>query len=172
MFAVNDTILYGLNGACKITDITKREIGGSAAEYYVLQPVYSNASTIFVPTGNKNLTGRMRRVLSAAEIYALIKSMPQEKPVWIEDENQRKEACKEILSNGDRRELIRLIKALYLHQKELQQIGRRLHMSDERFLKEAERLLYDEFALVLRIKPDQVLPFIMEQIELEEKAEL
>lgn len=170
MFAVNDIILYGLNGACKITDITKREIGGRTVEYYVLRPIYSNASTIFVPTNNENLTSRMRQVLSAAEIHALIQSMPQEKSVWIEDENQRREAYKEILSNGDRQELIRLIKALYLHQKELQQIGRRLHISDERFLKDAERLLYDEFALVLSIKPEQVLPFIMEQIDLAEKS--
>ena len=28
-------------------------------------------------------------------------------------------------------------------------------------------MLYDEFALVLKIKPDQVLPLIMEQIQLE-----
>lgn len=42
-------------------------------------------------------------------------------------------------------------------------------MSDERFLKEAEKMLYDEFALVLNIREDEVLPFIMKQIDIEEK---
>ena len=36
-------------------------------------------------------------------------------------------------------------------------------------MKDAEKLLYDEFAHVLSISPEQVLPFIMEQVELEEK---
>ena len=30
-------------------------------------------------------------------------------------------------------------------------------------------MLYDEFALVLHIEPNQVLPFIQEQIEVEER---
>ena len=169
MYAVNDTILYGLNGACIITDIAKRNISGSIIEYYVLQPVYNNASTIYVPMKNEKLTAKMRRVLSAEEIHGLIQAMPDEDSLWIENENDRKEAYREILSAGDRMKLVRLIKALYLHQEKLQGIGRRLHMSDERFLKDAERLLYDEFALVLNIKPEQVLPFILEQIDVEEK---
>ena len=62
-----------------------------------------------------------------------------------------------------------MIKALYRHQETRQAQGRKLHVSDERFLKEAERTLYDEFALVLNIEQDQVLPFILEQIEVAEK---
>lgn len=36
---------------------------------------------------------------------------------------------------------------------------------DENFLREAEANLYNEFALVLDIKPDEVLPFIVSNIE-------
>ena len=42
-------------------------------------------------------------------------------------------------------------------------------MADERFLKDAEKMLYDEFALVLNIREEEVLPFIMEQIAVGEK---
>lgn len=49
------------------------------------------------------------------------------------------------------------------------QLKKRLHISDESFLKDAEKLLYEEFAHVLNITKDQVLPFIMRQIEIEEK---
>ena len=62
-----------------------------------------------------------------------------------------------------------MIKALYYHQQEQHAKGRRLHTADEHFFREAEKLLYDEFALVLHIKPEQVLPFIMEQVEIQEK---
>ena len=37
-------------------------------------------------------------------------------------------------------------------------------------IKEAERLLYEEFAYVLNIRQDQVVPFIFQQIQVEEKT--
>ena len=64
-----------------------------------------------------------------------------------------------------------MIKALYHHQQVRQAQGKKLHVSDERFLKEAERTLYDEFALVLHISQEQVLPFILDQIEVTEKSQ-
>ena len=36
-------------------------------------------------------------------------------------------------------------------------------------MKEAERILYEEFAYVLRIDRDQVLPLIMQEVQVEEK---
>ncbi|MGN0625751.1 MAG: hypothetical protein ACI4I8_05750, partial [Oscillospiraceae bacterium] len=77
----------------------------------------------------------------------------------------------QILSGGDRTELIKMIKALYFHQKEQQKNGKRLHIPDERFLKDAENMLYEEFAYVLKIRKEQVLPFIMEQVQIAEKQD-
>ena len=168
-YEINDTILYGSQGVCKITGTVQKDFGGSIMDYYTLQPVYSDNSVIYVPMHNEALLRKMRRVLSSEEIYALIQAMPREEAFWIEDENKRKETCRDILSRGDRTELIRAIKALYLHQQELQEKGRKLHVSDERFLKDAEKMLYDEFALVLNIREEDVLPFIMEQIAVGEK---
>lgn len=168
-YQINDTILYGSQGVCKITGTVQKDFGGCVMDYYTLQPVYSDNSVIYVPMHNEALLRKMRRVLSQEEIYALIQAMPRQDVSWIEDENKRKEICRDILARGDRIELIRAIKALYLHQQELQQKGKKLHVSDERFLKEAEKMLYDEFALVLNIREDEVLPFIMKQIEVGEK---
>ena len=65
-----------------------------------------------------------------------------------------------------------MIKALYFHQREQQKNGRRLHITDERFMKEAEKMLYEEFAYVLNIRKDQVLPFILNQVQVAEKDEV
>ena len=46
-----------------------------------------------------------------------------------------------------------------------------MHVADERFFKTAEKILYDEFALVLEIEPQQVLPFVLQQIEIDKKME-
>ena len=36
-------------------------------------------------------------------------------------------------------------------------------------MKEAEKMLYEEFAYVLNIRKDQVLPFILNQVQVAEK---
>jgi CarD family transcriptional regulator len=91
--------------------------------------------------------------------------MPDESTIWVEDEGKRREYYKQILTGGDRTDLIKLIKTLYAHEKIQKDVGKRLHATDERFLKDAEKILYEEFAHVLNLTLDQVVPFITQQIE-------
>lgn len=167
MFNVNDKILYGTHGICKITNITEQKFNGSANRYYILQPLHNPSSTIYVPMDNEKLMSKMRRILTEEEIYELIKAMPDENTSWIENKNERNERFRSILSSGDRTEIIKLIKVIYQHKEELKAIGKKLHASDEQFFKEAEKIIYDEFALVLNIRYEQVLPFIVDQISLQ-----
>lgn len=166
MYPIGTTILYGGQGACQICDIEKKEIGGQRHSYYVLKPVYDSNATIFVPTENEQLVGKMRRVLSRQEVQQLIDDMPEETTIWVDNDSQRKEQYQKILFEGNPKKLIRLIKTLHKHQEEQREKGRRLHLSDERAYKEAERLLYDEFALALNIERKEVLPFILNRIEM------
>lgn len=81
----------------------------------------------------------------------------------------RKEKYREILKNGDRQELIQLIRTLYLHQQELKKAGKKFHATDEKILNEAEKILHHEFAYVLDIKLEEVVPFISKEINIEER---
>jgi len=165
MFNVNDMIIYGARGVCEIVEITEKDFNdGKEMTYYVLRPAYDNKATIFVPVGNETLTSKMRSVLSSDEIYDMIKSMPDEDTIWIENDNLRKEKYREILAKGSRTDIIKLIKTLYIHEQDRKENGKKLSMSDERFMKAAEKILYDEFAVVLDIEPEEVLSFIHEQI--------
>ena len=169
IFSIGDTVIYGIHGICKITDIQKRDFMGEIADYFILSPIYDERSTVFVPCENENLTSKMKRIMSAEEIYEMIRSMPSEQQVWIDSEHERKKCYAEILKSGDRKLLIGLIKTLYLHKEKQQASGKKLHISDENFLRDAEKILYEEFAHVLQIKREQVLPFICSQIEIQEK---
>lgn len=167
MYQEKDTVLYGTQGVCRIEEIAEKNFNGKNRIYYVLKPVFHEGATVFVPLDNEALTSRMRKVLSAEEIRKLILKMPGEQTIWIENDVQRKERYKEILEEGDRVSLIRMIKTLYQHQQKQLVKGKKLHAADERSMKEAERMLYEEFAHVLKIRREQVLPFIMEQIEVD-----
>ncbi len=165
MFKVNDTIMYGTQGICKIVEITEKDFMGTKKEYYVLKPINDAGATLFAPVNNEKIESKMRRILSKEEIYELIETMPYEEANWIDNENERKEKYKRIIAGGDRAELIKMIKALYFQKKKRESDGKHLYLSDERFFKEAERILYDEFQYVLKIRKEDLMSFIFERIE-------
>ncbi|MDR1765971.1 MAG: CarD family transcriptional regulator [Lachnospiraceae bacterium] len=173
MFSVGDTVIYGNKGICRLVGTQTMATGHGAGDgadermYYVLRPVFDEGSTIYTPMGNEKTESRMRRVLSAEEIHGLIREMPREETIWIEDQKERKERYKKILAENDRLSLVRLIKTIYLHGMDLRNKGRKLHVADEQFMKDAEKILYDEFAHVLGIARSEVLPYILGEIGVE-----
>jgi len=165
MFRVNDVILYGSHGVCEIVDIEEKTISCAKKSYYVLKPVNDHGTTIFAPTDNEIILKKMRKLLSEAEINALIDSMPDEETAWIANEAERRECYKNILASGDQLELIKMIKAIYNHKKELEANKKRLHVSDDRIFKDAEQMLYNEFQYVLKLRSkDDLMKYILARI--------
>lgn len=166
MFKVSDVIIYGAQGVCEITGTEEKTVGGVKRTYFILKPVGDKSATIYAPTDNEHVLKKMRRLLTKAEIHKLIDSMPEEDVIWVANENERKERYSAILSRGDHMELIKMIKAIYAHKKEREAEGKRLHISDERFFKDAEQILYNEFQYVLDIRnKDELMAYIMRRIE-------
>lgn len=165
MFQVNDVIIYGTQGVCEITGIEEKIISGAKKKYYVLKPVKDQGSTIYAPTENEQVLKKMRRLLTEREINDLIDSMPEEKMIWIPNVNERKESYKQILAGGNHLELIQMIKAIYAHKQEREAEGKRLHMSDEHFFKDAELILFNEFQYVLKLNSkDELMQYIFNRL--------
>ena len=38
-YQINDTVMYGADGVCIISEITERKIGTEIHKYYILKPV-------------------------------------------------------------------------------------------------------------------------------------
>ncbi|MBQ3542448.1 MAG: CarD family transcriptional regulator [Oscillospiraceae bacterium] len=167
MFQVNDVINYGAQGVCKITDIEEKSIGGVKKTYFVLKPVSDQGSTIFAPTDNEHVLKKMRRLLTKDQVHKLIDSMRSENAVWVDNESERKELYKNILAKCDHLELIKMIKAIYAHKAQREAEGKRLHMSDERFFKDAEQILYNEFQYVLDLDgKEDLMTYIFKRLEI------
>ena len=166
MFKVNDVIFYGTHGVCRIIGIEDKLIDGVKKTYFVLRPVNDSGSTVFAPTDNEHILKKMRRLISKTEIHQLIDAMPNEDAVWIKHDNDRKEHYRKILAGGDHLELIKMIKAIYTHRKEREAEGKRLHMVDEHFFRDAEQILYNEFQYVLNLNSkDELMKYIFSRIE-------
>ena len=119
MYDLNEAVVYASYGVCIIESIETHDFSGENLEYYVLRPVGDMRNKFYVPTSNSSLTEKMRKVYSKDEVEKLIDVMPDEKFIWIENELKRKEEYKHIIESGDRHQLVKLIKTLYIRRDEL-----------------------------------------------------
>ncbi|MBQ4424853.1 MAG: CarD family transcriptional regulator [Lachnospiraceae bacterium] len=164
MYRIGDTVLYGTDGVCEITDIVSRQFNGTARQFYVLKPIYRKNAVLYLPTDNDKTMEKLRYVLTRDEILAAIRRMPELECIWIEHHNDRKDEYQSILRSGDATRMVQLIKTLYERRQILLDSGKKLRAADETCLKDAERLLYEEFSYVLEIPCSEVIPFIRKEL--------
>lgn len=161
MFSVGQNVLYGINGVCVVQDITEKKVGKLSMEYYVLKPLDTKTSTLFVPTNNEELCNRIRNVLSKESIDNILSNLP-EVGDWNDNKQERSEEFKNTVHSGDCLELIKMIRLINTHGNELAESGRHLHMSDERFLKDAEKMVSEEVALALNVDRQTAIELVLQ----------
>ncbi|MEG1863250.1 MAG: CarD family transcriptional regulator [Oscillospiraceae bacterium] len=166
MYKIGDHLIYSTTGVCVVDDIRTEKIMGENKRYYILKSVFGNGVTVFAPIGTSE--DKMKDLLSKEEVEELIDTMPMCDVPWIDNDNIRKETFNEILKGGNHHEIMNLIKALYSNRTEKLQSGRKFLAVDEKVMKEAERIIYEEFAFVLDINPNEVLAYIDDKIALKE----
>ena len=164
MYKIGDMVMYKKVGVCKIEDIRPEKFNKEPKLYYVLKPEWEEGSTIYCPADAAE--AKMRGLLSQQEVFSLIRIMPETQTEWIENSQIRQDRFLDILKNGDHQELVKLIKTLYVHQLQREKDGKRLYLADKKIMQEAETLLYGEFAHVLKIRQDEVVPFIMGELRI------
>lgn len=165
MFRVGDRVVYGVHGVCSIVEEEVRMIDRKPRTYLVLEPVGQSGSRFFVPTHNPAAMAKLRNMLNTEELEALLHSEAVQTDGWIPDENQRKQAYRELIGSGDRARLMCMVRTLYRRKAELTAAGRKCHLCDENFLRDAERLLVDEIALVMEAEPKQVKQYLAENLK-------
>ena len=160
MAEIGEIVLYGAEGVCRVSEISRIKVGHKREEYYVLHPIHREGATVFVPLNNAALLAKMRPLLTKTEIEALMEQVAGEEPLWIEDATERKAEYQRILQGMERLELLRMIRGMYLRRELLRHRGKYLRASDEQMLRDAEKILHDELALVLEIERREVPEYI------------
>jgi len=144
-------VIYGSHGVCTIVEIEEKNIDHKTVQYYVLVPLVQPGAKYYVPVHNAVAVSKMRRLLTREEILRLIENRELDRESWIEDENRRKLRFRELIGNCDPEALFTMVRLLRSHRDEQLAQGRKFHISDANFLKDAENLLAGEFAFVLGI---------------------
>ncbi len=164
MYSLGDYVVYGSHGVCRILELEERVVDRKKLQYYVLEPVEQVGARYLIPVHNEVAVGKLRPVLSREELDALICSEDVRADAWIPDENLRKQTYRDLIGSGDRAAMIRMIGSLYRHKEEQAAAGRKFHMCDDNFLRDAQKLLSSEFAHVLGIEPNAVGDYVLSRI--------
>ena len=146
MYQVGEKIVYGGNGVCVVDEIRMIELPHSdsdAKAYYVLRPIFQDCK-ISVPVDTKIF---MRPMITAEQAQELVDSIPE-----IDAEPYYNTALRQLQDHYEQK--------ISLEQK------KKFGAIDERYLKRAEDLLFDELAAALEIPRDHVRQYIENRLGL------
>ena len=164
MFACGDRVVYGIHGVCSVLGLETRLVDRKMVEYYVLEPLEQPGARYYVPTQNQAAVAKLRPILTRDKLDSLLCSGDTGSDVWITDENQRKQRYRELITSTDLVALICMVRTLHRQKAALLASGRKFHLCDENFLRDAEKLLSAEFSQVLNIPPEDVAQYIQNKI--------
>ena len=167
MFQPGELVFYGNTGVCRVEEVTRLHQTGPDREklYYRLKPLQQDG-VIYTPVEH-NSKVVIRPVMTRAEAEALIDRIPELPSEAYHSATLQSLAqhYQEMLGAHSGEALLALMRSIYTKRAQAKAHKRRLGMVDERFFKQAERLLYGELAAALEIPEDQVEDYITRRIE-------
>lgn len=160
MYQRGDMVVYSSHGVCRIMDQEILTVDRKKVTYLVLEPVGQEGTRYMVPTNNASVMEKLRPMLSSEMLDALLCSEEVRCDQWNRDESSRKLTYRELISSGDRTGLMRMVHTLYRHKKEQSELGKRVHLADENFLRDAERLLAGEISVIKGISQEEARAYL------------
>jgi len=166
MFQSGELVVYGTTGVCRVEEIVSLDQPGGkrGRNYYLLRPLWQDG-VIYAPVDSEKVP--IRPVISRAEAEALIDQMPDIQAAVCRGNTTQALAqqYQTAVRDGRHQALIEMMKAIHRKRGQAELKNRRLGMIDERYMKQAERMLYGELAAALNIGFDEVEPYIASRID-------
>lgn len=157
-------VVYGVHGVCRVLGTEKQLVDRKRTEFLVLEPLEQTGSRFYLPVQNPTAMGKLKPVLTREELTQLLQSDSVRDDCWIPEESIRRTTYRNLLSGADRLGLLQMVSTVYRYRSSQEMSGRKLHLCDENFLRDAEKYLSSEIALVMDIPVDQAKAFLREQL--------
>ncbi len=159
MYKINDYVVYRQLQVCKIESLETPSFEPNKEKlYYKLTPVFDNKSntTIYVPIDSKD---SLRPLTEKEHIDAALKEFPTVKPTVFTAKKppQLTAHYQEILSSCDIKKYLSLVKEVTIKEKEM----KKLNEIDARYRAKTQKLLCEEFAVVLCQTPEKIQEILL-----------
>lgn len=171
MLAKGEYIVCGSKGVCMVEDITTVHMEGidSHKLFYLLRPVSSKTSTVYIAVDNK--TPSFRKILSKEEALQLVESVPNIGFLCITDDKSGEAVYKESLHKNDIVELVKIIKTSYLRRQERLKQGRKVVAVDDKYYRMACDYLFSELSVCLEVDKQEIENSVISRLGEEESKE-
>ena len=167
MYQIGDLVVYGSVGVMTVVDRREEELLGVRKEYYLLSEYGRDGSSVtYVPCDSERLVSLMRPILTREEIDVTVagaRELPDME--WKPDNRSRTDLFKGVLESGDRAAILTMIRSIHRSGLRRAAIGKKNFLTDENFMKKAERLIAAEFSLSLGITEADVLELIEREVK-------
>lgn len=160
MYHVGDQVVYGIHGVCRVIDQEEQVVDRKRVSYLVLEPIGQSDSKFLVPTHSQVAMSKLKPMLTREELEAMLTSDEVCVDGWIRDEGQRKQTYRELITSGDRVRLMCMVRSIYRHKAVQAAAGKKCHLSDDNFLRDAEKLLIGEVSVVLNMDAEEAKVYL------------
>ena len=164
MFQIGERVVYGFHGVCTVAEMEERVIDRKKTVFMVLEPQEKHSARFYIPTHNEAAMAKVKPILSADALISLMSSDAVRRDNWIQEEKQRKLLYRELISSGDREKLMQTVRGVYRYKDQQAQEGKRVHLCDDNFIRDAERLLIGEVSVVLQLEEEAARQYIREKL--------
>lgn len=161
LFQVNDYVMYGSKGVCRIEGIGPLDFGKKGTNYYFLKLLGDKAGTIYAEVGSDKV--KMRKVITRNEADEIIKQITVIEGLQIQNEKMREATYRQALESGDCLRWIELMKGLNKRQQLRDSEGKKQTDMDGRTYAKAEKLLLSELSIALGKSLTEVDAYIKER---------
>ncbi|MCI6640688.1 MAG: CarD family transcriptional regulator [Pygmaiobacter massiliensis] len=165
MYQEGDLIIYQTTGVCRVMGVCQLDFSGSGTlqPYYTLKPLYQTG-TICAPVQNPRVF--MRPILTSQQVNVLIDQIPS-LPAQPDDSKSIQQLCDHYtraIKSHDCAALLSMVVSIWRKKQALAGCHRKFGQVDSHFMKQAEDLLYGEFAAALQIPKSEVCQYIADRL--------
>ncbi len=170
MFEPGELVLYGSSGVCRVESIGAMEgvRGVDRGRLYYKLKLLHGSGDIFAPTDTAVF---MRPVLTQEEVNGLIDKLPHIQAAACNERNltQLSGRYHAAFESHRTEDLLGLMKSIRLKERASAQRGKQLGLTDQRYQKKAEELIYGEFSVALGIPYEAVEDYIAQRLAAQEE---
>ena len=156
MYEIGTLVLYDKRGVYRVESVGAPPIRGTNGDYYKLRAVFSNSNeTIYTPVDS---ISSMRPLISSGEAAHYLELFSQLEP-HISRFGKTMELIahyQSMLATHKVEDCLLLIKEIHIRQREMARQKKSPRQVDAQYLRLAEKLICEEFAVVLNTTPDLI----------------
>lgn len=156
MYEVGTLVLYDKRGVYKVDSVGVPPVRGAAGDYYKLCAVFSSSNEIiYTPVDEAS---SMRPLISSGEAVNYLELFAQLEPNTFRSSKPMDLTAhyRSLLASRKVEDCLLLIKEIYVKQREMARQKKRPGQVDTQYLKLAEKLICEEFAVALNTTPDSI----------------